>query len=224
MMKKQLVQMKGTKGGFVLQLDDQCSFIELVDELEQKVLEGTIEGKIDVLLHVGRRYCTTEQKKQLATIVERNGNLRVVSVKSDVLTVEECQEKLRAERSDTYVGIVRSGQIVRAPGDIIVIGDINPNGRVEAGGNIHVMGKLKGIVHAGVRGNIDAIITASYFEPTHVLIANQVELMTNEQTFILEHTEQLCAYIDGCGNICYGKIQETKKVRPYLSTYEGEAT
>lgn len=224
MMKKQLVQMRGTKKGFVLQLDDQCSFAELLDELEKKVLEGTIEGKIDVLLHVGRRYCTNEHKQQLASILEHNGNLRVVAIKSDVLTVEECQEMLRAERSDTYVGIVRSGQIVRAPGDIVVIGDVNPNGRVEAGGNIHIMGKLKGIAHAGVRGNREAIITASYFEPTHVLIANQVELMTNEHAFILEHTEQLCAYIDGCGNICYEKIQEARKIRPYLSTYEGEAT
>lgn len=216
--------MRGTKKGFVLQLDDQCSFTELLDELEQKVLEGTIEGKIDVLLHVGRRYCTNEHKHQLVHVLERNGNLRVTAIKSDVLTVEECQERLLAERSDTYVGIVRSGQTVSASGDLIIVGDVNPNGRVEAGGNIYIMGKLKGIVHAGAHGNEQAIITASYFAPTHVLIANQVELMTNEKTFILEHVEQLCAYLDECGNICYGKIQEARRVRPYLSTYEGEAT
>lgn len=221
MMKKQLVQMKGTKKGLVLHLDDQCSFTELVDEVERNILEGNMDGKIDVLLHVGRRYCTDEQKRQLANVIERSGNLVISAIQSDVLTVEECHEQLRAQRSDTYVGIVRSGQIVRASGDIIIIGDINPNGRVEAGGNIHVMGKLKGIVHAGVHGNSEALITASHFEPTHVLIADQVEAMTNEQQFILEHTDQLCAYIDGRGQICYDRIQEARKIRPDLSTYRG---
>ena len=91
---------------------------------------------------------------------------------------------------DTYVGIVRSGQIIRSTGDIVVVGDVNPNGRVEAGGNIYVIGKLKGIAHAGVNGNTDAIIAASHFEPTHVLIADCVEVMTNEQPFVLAHSEQ----------------------------------
>ncbi|MEC4630379.1 septum site-determining protein MinC, partial [Bacillus safensis] len=33
-----------------------------------------------------------------------------------------------------------------------MVGNVNPNGRVEAGGNVYVLGKLKGIVHAGVQG------------------------------------------------------------------------
>lgn len=215
--------MKGTRKGLVLHLDDQCSFADLLNELEQNVLEGNIDGKIDVLLHVGRRYCTIEQKQQLAHVLECKGNLVISAIQSDVVTVEECREKLLEQRSDTYVGIVRSGQTVRSTGDIIVIGDVNPNGRVEAGGNIHIMGKLKGIVHAGATGNVDAIITAAHFEPTHVLIADRVEVMTNEKRYVLEHKEQLCAYIDEQGQIRYDRIQEARKVRPYLSTYKGEA-
>lgn len=222
-MKKQIVHMKGTRKGLVLHLDDQCSFADLLNELEQNVLEGNIDGKIDVLLHVGRRYCTIEQKQQLAHVLECKGNLVISAIQSDVVTVEECREKLLEQRSDTYVGIVRSGQTVRSTGDIIVIGDVNPNGRVEAGGNIHIMGKLKGIVHAGATGNVDAIITAAHFEPTHVLIADRVEVMTNEKRYVLEHKEQLCAYIDEQGQIRYDRIQEARKVRPYLSTYKGEA-
>lgn len=49
-MKKQLVNMKGTKDGFVLRLDDQCAYGELVEELKNKVLEGGIDGKVDVQL------------------------------------------------------------------------------------------------------------------------------------------------------------------------------
>ena len=116
---------------------------------------------------------------------------------------------------------MRSGQILRATGDILVLGDVNPNGRIEAGGNIHIAGKLKGIVHAGVNGNEEAIVSASHFEPTHVLIANHVEVMTNEKQYILDHTRQIFAYIGENDAISYDRIQEIRNIRPNLSTFKG---
>ena len=65
-------------------------------------------------------------------------------------TIEESNKRISQQKCETYVGIVRSGQIVCSPGDVVVVGDVNPNGRIEAGGNIYVLGKLKGIAHAGV--------------------------------------------------------------------------
>jgi septum site-determining protein MinC len=220
-MKKQLVHIKGTKDGLVLRLDDQCSYIELIEELGKKVTEGHLDGKIDVQLHLGKRYCTPEQKKQLTKLVEQQPNLRVKKVHSDVLTVEESKQQLEENRCDTFVGIVRSGQTLRATGDILILGDVNPNGRIEAGGSIHIAGKLKGIVHAGVNGNDEAIITASHFEPTHVLIANHVEAMTNETQFLIQRTDQLFAYIGENNTICYDRIQEVRNIRPNLSTFKG---
>ena len=220
-MKRQLVHMKGTKDGLVLRLDDQCSFVELIEELGKKVTEGHLDGKIDVQLHLGKRYCSPEQQAQLTMVVERQQNLHVKNVQSDVLTMEECKEQLEANRSETFVGIVRSGQILRAAGDILILGDVNPNGRIEAGGSIHVAGKLKGIAHAGVHGNRAAIISAAHFEPTHVLISNQIEVMTNETQYILEHTEQVFAYIGNNDKICYDRIQEVRNIRPILSTFKG---
>ena len=220
-MKRQLVHMKGTKDGLVLRLDDQCSFDELVEELGKKVTEGHLDGKIDVQLHLGKRYCTPEQQMQLIMTVEQQRNLHVKNVQSDVLTIEECKEQLEANRSETFVGIVRSGQVLRATGDILILGDVNPNGRIEAGGSIHVAGKLKGIVHAGVNGNSEAIISAAHFEPTHVLISNQIEVMTNETQYLLEHTEQVFAYIGDNDMICYNRIQEVRNIRPKLSTFKG---
>lgn len=220
-MKKQLVHIKGTKDGLVLKLDDQSAYVDLLEELKLKVSEGGIEGKVDVQLHLGNRYCTNEQKKELIQIVQELGKMLVSKIQSDVLTVEESNQKVLQKKCDTYVGIVRSGQILRASGDIIVIGDVNPNGRIEAGGNIYVLGKLKGIAHAGVEGNATAVIAASHFEPTHILIADQVETMSNEQQFVQAHTDQLCAYIDEHGIISYDRIQEVRNIRPSFTTFKG---
>lgn len=220
-MKRQLVHMKGTKDGLVLRLDDQCSFVELVEELGKKVTEGHLDGKIDVQLHLGKRYCTPEQKAQLVDVVEKKKKYRVKNIQSEVLTVEEIKAQVETNRFETFVGIVRSGQVLRATGDILILGDVNPNGRVEAGGSVHIAGKLKGIVHAGVNGNEEAIVSASQFEPTHVLIANLVEVMTNESNYILEHTQQIFAYINENGTISYDRIQEVRNIRPNLSTFKG---
>ncbi len=219
--KKQLVQIKGTKDGLVLQLDDQCAFIELLTELEQKVEEGGIDGKVDVQLHLASRYCTLEQKKELIQIVQSKGNMIVSKVMSDVLTVEECNKRMEEQTCDTYIGIIRSGQIVHAKGDIIVVGDVNPNGKVTAVGNIYVLGKLKGMAHAGVEGNEEAIIAASTFEPTHVSIAEHIEVKSNEQEIIHMYDGQLFAYVDRANKIAYDRIQEVRKIRPSLSIFKG---
>ncbi|MER2028129.1 MAG: septum site-determining protein MinC [Solibacillus sp.] len=220
-MKKQIIHIKGTKDGLVLRLDDQCSFIELVEELGKKVTDGHLDGKIDVQLHLGKRYCTQEQKDQLTEIVEQQQKLCVKKIQSDVITLEESHKLLETSRFETYVGIVRSGQTIRVTGDILVLGDVNPNGRIEAGGNVHIAGKLKGIVHAGMGGNEQAIVSASHFEPTHILIGNYVEVMTNESQYILDNTDQIFAYLGENNVIAYDRIQEIRNVRPNLSTFKG---
>ena len=219
--KKQLVQIKGTKDGLVLQLDDQCGYFELLTELEQKVEEGGIDGKVDVQLHLATRYCTLEQKKELIQIVQSKGNMVVSKVMSDVLTVEESNKRIEEQTCDTYIGIIRSGQIIHAKGDIIVVGDVNPNGKVTAVGSIYVLGKLKGMAHAGIEGNDEAIIAAATFEPTHVSIAEHIEVKSNEREIINMYDGQLFAYIDRAKKVAFDRIQEVRKVRPSLSIFKG---
>jgi septum site-determining protein MinC len=220
-MKKQLVHIKGTKEGLVLRLDDQCAYAELVEELERKVSEGGIDGKVDVQLHLGNRYLLSTQQNELIAIVQNSGNMYVSKVQSEVISIEESNERILSEQSENYIGIIRSGQTVKAIGDIIVIGDVNPNGKVEAGGSIFVLGNLRGIAHAGINGNKDAIVVASHFEPTHVIIDNQIEVMSNEQPFVKEHADQIFAYINSDGIISYERLQELRKLRPLLSTVKG---
>ncbi len=212
--------MKGTKDGFVLRLDDQCAYSDLVEELKKKVLEGGIDGKVDVQLYLGYRYCTDEQIDELIHIVQETEQLIVANVQSEVLTVHESNQKM-IESQDTYLGVVRSGQILRSSGDIIIVGNVNPNGRVEAGGNVYVLGKLKGIVHAGVQGNKEAIIAASRFEATHIMIADQVEAMSDEHVKEIDQAEMTCAFIGYDGRITYDQIHALKNIRPLLNVSKG---
>lgn len=220
-MTKQYVSIKGTKEGLVLRLDDKCSYSDIVNELRQKVQENSLEGVAEVQIHTGFRYCSDDQLKELVAIVHESPSLRVSKVQSDIITIEECNERILQKQSETYIGIVRSGQIIEAVGDLVVIGDVNPNGRVVAGGSIYVLGRLKGIAHAGADGNQDAVIAASFLEATHLKIADRLETMTDELTILSEHPEMECAYLHENGFIAIDRLQELRLLRPGLATFKG---
>jgi len=219
--KKQLVYIKGTKDGLVLRLDDQSAYAELVEELKRKVSDEGIDGQAEVLLQLGNRYCSEEQTKELIASVHTSPHLRVSRVQSDVISVEESNRRILERQSETYVGIVRSGQVVRAEGDLVVVGDVNPNGKVIAGGNIFVLGRLKGIAHAGANGNKEAVIAASWLEATHLMIHEALEIMTDELTILSEQPEMECAYLHANGFIAIDRLQDLRLLRPQLSTFKG---
>lgn len=76
---------------------------------------------------------------------------------------------------------VRSGIEIRHPGSIIILGDVNPGGIVVADGDIMIWGRLRGIAHAGARGNRQCMIMALQMEPTQLRIANALARAPEKQ-------------------------------------------
>ncbi len=218
---KNLVTIKGKNKGLVLYLDDQCAYTDLLAELKAKVSDPALDSDTEVTVHLNNRYCTDSQIQELSEIVSTNPHLKVVATTSDILTVEKSDQLIRESQSETYVGIVRSGQVVKAEGDLVVIGDVNPNGRVEAGGSVYVLGRLKGAAHAGTKGNRDAVIAASWLEATQLKIDNELETMTDELSSLSEQPEMECAYLHTNGTIIIDRLQELRFIRPQISTFKG---
>jgi septum site-determining protein MinC len=54
----------------------------------------------------------------------------------------------------------RSGEVIRYPGDVVVLADVNPGAEIIADGDILVFGNLRGLAHAGAGGDIQATIIA----------------------------------------------------------------
>ncbi|MBX5466844.1 MAG: septum site-determining protein MinC [Firmicutes bacterium] len=69
---------------------------------------------------------------------------------------------------------LRSGQTVRFGGNVVVLGDVNPGAEITAGGDIVVMGWLRGVAHAGARGDQRAIVSAFRLAPTQLRIAHLI--------------------------------------------------
>ena len=71
-------------------------------------------------------------------------------------------------------GTVRSGDHIEAAGSLLVLGDVNPGARVSAGGHVLVWGRLRGVAHAGCRGDQGARIVAMGLQPLQLRIADAI--------------------------------------------------
>ncbi len=82
---------------------------------------------------------------------------------------------------------VRSGQRLECEGDIVVLGDVNPGAELIAGGNIAVMGTLRGLAHAGATGRSDVIITAINLRPKQLRISSKITIFPDEDSDFPEY-------------------------------------
>jgi septum site-determining protein MinC len=69
---------------------------------------------------------------------------------------------------------LRSGQSIRHPGHVVVLGDVNPGAEIIAGGHVIVWGRLRGVVHAGASGDAAATVAALDLAPTQLRIAGHI--------------------------------------------------
>ena len=77
---------------------------------------------------------------------------------------------------------VRSGTEIRHSGSIIVFGDVNAGAELISEGDIIVCGKLKGMAHAGVKGNAQSIIMALHLNATQIRIASFIARVESPST------------------------------------------
>jgi septum site-determining protein MinC len=223
MKKLQNVTIKGTKEGLILHLDDNCSYDELKNEISFKLAESSRLQEdnhlITVSVQLGNRFLTDIQMEELKDLIMQKKNFVVDTVHSNVLT-KAAVEKLKEEQEITSVSkIIRSGQVLQVPGDLLLIGDVNPGGTVMAGGNVFVMGVLKGIAHAGCFGNEEAIVAASVMKPSQIRISHHIN-RAPDQHIDDENHEMECAYIDENNQIMIDRLQVLMHLRPNLTRLE----
>ncbi|RDU35056.1 septum site-determining protein MinC [Neobacillus piezotolerans] len=224
MNKVQNVMIKGTKDGITLFLDDLCSYDDLKRELAGKLSAQQQRDGESNLLHVkvntGNRYLTEAQRDEIVALISERKYLVVDAIDSNVLTKEEAEARRKQESVTTVSKMIRSGQVLEVPGDLLLIGDVNPGGIVMAGGNIFIMGILKGIAHAGCHGNREAVIAASVMKPSQLRISHYLTT-TAENPGNDSQRDMECAYINETNEIVFDRLQALSGIRPGLSRFEG---
>jgi septum site-determining protein MinC len=174
---KQYVTIKGTRDGLTLFIDDRCSFEDACRELQEKISVNRPkkdEQVVPVTIKLGNRYLYDDQLEEIKMIIINESQFTIQSIESNIILKSEALAMLEDTEVKVENRIIRSGQVLEVQGDILLIGDVNPGGKVVSTGNIYIMGSLHGIAHAGVNGDRNAIITASYMNPSQLRIADYI--------------------------------------------------
>ena len=106
-------------------------------------------------------------------------------------------QEVSTSETKFHRGSLRSGQKVEEEGSIVILGDVNSGAEVVAADNIVVLGCLRGLAHAGAKGNKKAIIAAGRLDTVQIRISNIVreidrdEEPLHKQAIVYVHDEKI---------------------------------
>ena len=72
-------------------------------------------------------------------------------------------------------GSLRSGKKVEFDGSLVIVGDVNAGAEVIAKEHIIVLGTLRGLAHAGAKGNRKAMILTNEIDAAQIRIADIIK-------------------------------------------------
>ncbi|MGJ9457099.1 septum site-determining protein MinC [Oceanobacillus sp. CF4.6] len=175
--RKQTITIKGTREGLSIFIEDSSSYKDAIRELEE-IIKASKPKKdepiVSVKVKLGNRYLTEEQENDLRSIISMENRFKIETIESELIRIEDALKWKEDSEIKAINRIVRSGQVLEVKGDLLLIGDVNPGGKVVSTGNIYIMGNLFGIAHAGAEGDPDSFIVASYMKPTQLRIADYI--------------------------------------------------
>jgi septum site-determining protein MinC len=194
-----LVQIKGIRDGLLAtfadaawedqcvallaQIDERAAFFQgarIALDVSSQILK--VNDLVDLRDRLSERNMTlwavigespiTEHTSQLLGLATRISKPRPEEQKHDVIT------------DDTALFVnktLRSGKRVEFPGHVVVMGDVNAGAEIIADGNVIVWGRVRGMIHAGAKGNRSATICALDLSATQLRIADEVSAMLKPQ-------------------------------------------
>lgn len=179
------VVFKGIGKDIALILSKEVSFEDIKHTLGKKIEASAkfFDGVTTSITLKGRKL-SEDEEKEIIDIISEKGNINISFLKTDT-DVSYPQKVIHNSIPDCsftkyHKGSIRSGQVLEFEGSIVIIGDINPGAMVKATGNITVLGQLKGIAHAGCNGDRKAFVSAIYMVPVQLRIADIITVFPEE--------------------------------------------
>ncbi len=186
------------KGKIVIKIKEEATYEEIEEELSKKL------PKLKDMYKEEKNPISVEGK--ILKIKEMEDIRNLISQKIDVNISFESPEELglagikkvyEQDVADSitrlFRGSLRSGQKLEFEGSLVIIGDVNSGAEVIASDNIVIVGALRGLAHAGAKGNKKAIIAANSIEGPQIRIANMVKEIEKEDI----ETRKQYAYVEG---------------------------
>ena len=183
----------------VIKIDDNAKQEDVIEELDKKMkdLKKMYQDE-KTPIRVTGKILTNKELEEFREIIKSKID---VEIKFDTPTTLGLHSITRSYKKDVgtsettfHKGSLRSGQRLEVEGSLVIIGDVNAGAEVIAADNIAVIGTLRGLAHAGAKGNKEAIIAASTLDAVQIRISNIVKEFDMNEEYVYDNAY---IYADG---------------------------
>ena len=185
-MKRSCINIYLKKDEILIKINEDSELKEIVESLRKKLPELKkfykeeknpikVTGKILKNKEIDEIQNLIKEKIDVEIDFDMPKGLGLSSIK------KAYEKEIATSETKFQRGSLRSGQRIEVEGSIIVLGDVNSGAEVIASDNIVVLGALRGLAHAGAKGNKQAIVAAGVFDAVQIRIANIVKEIIHDE-------------------------------------------
>lgn len=177
---KNCVSINLKKDQIIIKLNDDASQMEIIGSLKKKLPElKKLYKEEKTPITVTGKVLKNKEMDQIQKIIKDQIDVEVEFDMPRGLGLHNIKKTFKKEiaisETKFHKGSLRSGQKIETEGSLVIIGDVNSGAEVMASDNIIVLGALRGLAHAGAKGNKQAIIAAGLLDTVQIRIANIVK-------------------------------------------------
>ena len=185
-MNKNCVSINLKKDKIVIKLNEDTKQEELVECLKKKLSELKKLYKDEKTpINVTGKVLKNKEIQEIQNIIKEKIDVEIEFDSPKTLGLHGIKKTFEKEIAISVTkfhrGSLRSGQKLESEGSIVIIGDVNSGAEVMASDNIIVLGTLRGLAHAGAKGNKQAIIAAGLIDTVQIRIANIVKEIDRDE-------------------------------------------
>ncbi len=191
------------KDNINIKLNEEASQEDIMYGLRKKIpdLKKLYQGENTPIIITGK-ILKNKEIDEIQKLIKRYIDVKIKFESPRTLglhgIVKTYNKEIAISETKFHRGAVRSGQKIEFEGSLVIIGDVNDGAEVIAGDNIVILGTLRGLAHAGAKGNKNAIIAASSIDAPQLRIANVIKEREKEE--MLEDNKTY-AFLDEKGNL-----------------------
>ena len=191
-MKSSVVSINLKKDEVLIKIDDNATQKDIISELNKKLKELKKMYQDETTpIRVAGKILANKEIEQIEEIIKEKIDVKVSFDSPKTLGLHSITRSYKKDvgKSETtfHKGSLRSGQRLEVEGSLVVVGDVNSGAEVIAGDNIVIVGTLRGLAHAGAKGNKEAIIATSTLDAVQIRISNIVKEFDMDNEYVYDN-------------------------------------
>lgn len=185
------------KEEITLKINEKAKEEEIIECLEEKIPElKRLYQDEKTPIFVTGKVLKEKEMKIVQEKIQKEIDVKVEFDSPKALGLHQIKrafsEEIESSETKFFRGSLRSGKKIEYEGSIVILGDVNSGAEVIAGENIVIVGTLRGMAHAGARGNRKAMIWGVSIEAPQIRIADIIKETQKQE----EKERKTCAYIE----------------------------